>query len=301
MRKLGLNTGIAPIAAMAMVFTATAFAGTMNRQSFVSVTGNDTNPCTATLPCATINHALTVTNSGGVVTLATSGSYAPATLSQAVTLIAPASVDASIATPAAGNAITVSTTGNVTVNGITLRGQGEGTDGILVSQVGVLRLNNVTVQNFTETGIEFDAAGGEMAMYNSQSNDNGHDGLRVNGSGAHAYVENSAFDRNAFAGGDSVDGKLTISDSNAHFNDIGFYANGGSVTLYNARSIFNTTGLQVSANGHMHFANCLVSDNTTGWNVASGGVLSGSEPGTTLFAPGQTPNSGTMSAPVNLR
>jgi len=300
MRTIGLNNGIAPIVAVAMVFTATAFAGTMNRQSFVSVTGNDTNPCTSALPCATINHALTVTNAGGVVTLATSGSYAPATLSQPVSLNAPASVDASITTTA-GNALTVSTTGNVSINGITLRGGAEGADGIMVTQVGVLRLNNVTVQNFTETGVEFDAAGGEMVMYNSQSNDNGHDGLRVNGNGAHVYVEGSAFDRNTFAGGDSVDGKLTISDSNAHFNDIGFYANGGSVTLYNARSIFNTTGLQVSSNGHMHFANCLVSDNTTGWNVAAGGVLSGSEPGTTLFAPGQTPNSGTMSAPVNLR
>jgi hypothetical protein len=138
-------------------------------------------------------------------------------------------------------------------------------------------------------------------MYNSQSNNNGHDGLQVNAAGAKAYVEGSAFDGNGYAGGDSVEGKLTISDSNAHYNEIGFFANGGSVTLYNSRAIFNTTGFQVSATGRMHFANCLLSDNTTGWSVASGGTLSGSEPGTTLIAPGQTPNKGTMSAATVLK
>ncbi len=177
--------------------------------------------------------------------MATSGSYAPASLTQAVSLDTAGGVDASIVASAAGaNAITVNTSGNVSINGLTLRGYATGNDGILVTQVGVLRLNNVTIQNFVADGIEFQAAGGQLGMYNSQSNNNGHDGLQVNASGAKAYVEGSAFDRNGFAGGDSVDGKLTISDSNAHYNDVGFYANGGSVTLYISRAIFITTGFQ---------------------------------------------------------
>ncbi len=44
-----------------------------------------------------------------------------------------------------------------------------------------------------------------------------------------------------------------------------------------------------------------MSDNTKGWSVAAGGVLSGSDPGTTLIAPGQTPNSGVMSVPTTLK
>jgi hypothetical protein len=274
-------------AATALAFTLTAHA-TTSGQTFVSPTGNDTNPCTSAEPCLTINHALTVTSVGGEIVLSASGTYAPASITQAVNLSAPASVDASISTTAAGNAITIDTTGNVGINGITLRGHSIGTDGILVTQVGVLRLNNLTIQNFTLNGIEFQSAGGEMSLYNSSLLNNGHDGIQINAAGAHAYVEGSAFDRNGFAGGDSALGKLTISDSNAHYNDIGFYADNGSVTLFNSRAIFNTVGFKVNASGSMHFANCLLSDNVKSWDIVAGGVLSGSNPGTTLVAPGQT-------------
>lgn len=291
--------GIAPCAAFVLAFTAQA----QNAVSYVSTTGNDSNTCTSSAHCRTIAKALTVTNSGGEVVVVDSGSYGNGsvlTISQPVTISA-VGVDASISITTSGvNAITVNTTGKVNLNGLTLRGHAAGNDGIQVTQVGTLHLNNTTIDDFTVDGINFESAGNDLVMYNSQSNNNGHDGLRVNAAGAHAYVEGSAFDSNAFAGGDSVDGKLTISDSNAHFNEIGFYSHGGSVTLYNARSIFNKTGLEVSAGGHMHFANCLVSDNTAAWNVAAGGVLSGSDPGTTLIAPGQTPNTGARSVPTTL-
>lgn len=276
----------------------------LSNQTFVATgpSASDSNPCTSALPCATIDHALTVTSVGGEIVIASSGVYAPATITQAVDINVSSNAEASIVAATSGtNAITINTTGNVSINGLTLRGQGTGNDGILVTQVGVLRLNNMTIRNFLLNGIEFQSSGSAMNMFNSQSNSNGHDGLQVNASGAKAYVEGSAFDSNGFAGGDSVDGKLTISDSNAHYNDIGFYSNGGSVTLYNARAIFNTIGFKVSAAGHLHFADCLLSDNTTGWDVAAGGVLSGSDPGTTLVAPGQTPNKGVLSVATVLK
>ncbi len=294
-----IATRILTCSAAALSLTAAAYA--LNNQSFVSATGNDTNPCTSTLPCATINHALTVTNSGGEIVVATSGSYAPATISQAVTITAPASVDASVSTTAAGNAITISTTGNVSINGLTLRGHATGTDGILVDGVGALRLNNLQIQNFTGNGVEFKAADGEMSMYNTNLNNNGNDGLLIDAVGARVWVEGCSFDGNNNAGADSGVGKLSIADSNAHYNGVAFYSHGGTVTLYNTRAIFNTTGLQVSEKGHLHFANCLLSDNKTAWDVATGGVLSGSNPGTTLIAPGQTPNTGSLGVATVLK
>jgi hypothetical protein len=285
----------------AMALGLTAGAGAQNNVSYVSTTGNDANDCTSSAYCRTIARALATTNSGGEVVVENSGSFGSSvSISQPVSISA-IGVDASLVVTTSGaDAITVNTTGNVSINGLTLRGHAAtGNDGILVETVGVLHLNNMTIVNFANDGVEFKAAGGEMSAYNSNFNNNGHDGLQVNAAGAKAYVEGSAFDGNAYAGGDSVDGKLTLSDSNAHYNDIGFFANGGSVTLYNARAIFNTYGLQVAATGHLHFANCLLSDNTNAWKIAAGGVLSGSSPGTTLVVPGQT-KSGTLSAPVTL-
>lgn len=284
---------------MALAFTFPAHA--LQNQSFVSPTGNDTNPCTLAEPCLTINHALTVTSVGGEIVLAASGTYATATITQAVNLNAPAGVDASISTTTATNAITITTTGGVSINSITLRGHAIGNDGILVDQVGVLRLNNMTILNFAANGVEFKSADSNMSMYNSQLNNNGNDGLLLDAPGTKAWVEGSSFDGNANAGADSGSGKLSIADSNAHYNGIAFYSHGGSVTLYNARAIFNTTGFEVSATGHLHFANCLLSDNKTAWDVAPGGILSGSNPGTTLVAPGQTPVVGALGVATVLK
>jgi hypothetical protein len=287
-------------AAMALAFTLAAHA--TSNQTFISATGNDTNPCTSAQPCLTINHALTVTTVGGEIVVATSGTYAPATIDQAVNITAPASVDASISVTTAGeNAITVNSTGNVSINGLTLRGHAAGGDGILVTQVGVLRLINMQIQNFTTNGVEFKSADSDMNVYSSNFLNNGNDGIRIDAAGAKAWVVGSSFDSNTNAGADSGLGKMSIADSNAHNNAVGFFANGGSITLYNTRAIFNTTGFKVSATGHLRFANCLLSDNTAAWDVVTGGVLSGSNPGTTLIAPGQTPNRGTMSAPVVLK
>lgn len=295
-----MTTSVLSCAAMALAFTLTAHG--LSNQTFIAAKGSDSGTCPAADPCASITYALTQTNPGGEIVIATSGLYAPATINQGVVIDLASGVVASIVTTTTGtNALTISTTGNVSINGLTLRGGGKGTDGIQVTQVGVLRLNNMTIQQFTENGIEFLSPGDEMAVYSSSLLDNGHDGLRVDAAGAHVYVEGTAFDKNAYAGGDSVVGKLTISDSNAHFNFIGYFANGGSVTLYNDRAIFNATGFQAHLGGHLRFANCLLSDNTTAWNVATGGDVSGSNPGTTLIAPGQTPNTGTLGVPTVLQ
>ncbi|HXN20562.1 MAG TPA: hypothetical protein VN875_19660 [Candidatus Binatus sp.] len=126
------------------------------------------------------------------------------------------------------------------------------------------------------------------------------------GSGNRAFVHNTDFENNAFAGADNVTGYVDITDSSAQLNQYGFYADGGRVRLYNDRAMFNTNGLAVtgtsSANGagNMYFAACLLSDNTNSYNIGSGGVLSGSSPGTTMIPPGQG-TVGTLSAAQTLQ
>lgn len=294
-------TSVLSCAALALASTLTAHA-TTNTVSYVSVTGNDTNPCTQTMPCLTIDHALTVTTSGGDVILATSGTYAPATISQWVTITAPAGVDASIAATTSGtDAITVSTTKNVTLNGFTLRGHGTGNDGILVESVGNLTLNNLTIQYFVNDGIEFKAADGELNVFSSNFYGNTNDGLLMNASGARAWVVGSAFDGSKNAGAESELGKLAIADSNAHYNKTAFLSSGGSVTLDTDRAIFNTVGFGVEATGRLHFAHCLLSDNGKAYDVASGGVLQGTTPGTTFIVPGQGSAGSISTTPAELQ
>jgi len=265
-------------------------------KTFVATTGSDANDCSENSYCRTLARALAATNPGGEVVVVSSGGYGPATITQAVTITA-IGVDASITALPGQHGLAVNTTGDVTITGLNLNGGGTGIDGIWVRAVGTLRLYNMQIQSFADNGIEFTGLGGALAVYDSKLSDSGHDGLLLQNGFAQAYVQNTAFDNNAFAGADSLVGNMTIVDSSAHYNQYGFYANGGEVTLQNDRSAFNSNGIAASGTGKLSFADCLISDNATAWSVVSGGTISASNPGTSLVTPGQA-TVGALSAPT---
>lgn len=294
MQKYRVTTNIIAGAAIALAFSCAALASA--NRTFVATTGNDANVsvnCSASANCRTFDAALSVTNSGGEVVVVDAGGYGPAIITQPVTISA-VGIDASVSQPMAGdNAITINTSGNVTINGLSLYGDQTGNNGIQVIQVGFLRLYNMEIQGFSNDGIHFVSAGSNLAVYNTKINDCGHDGLLLQAAGARAYVDGSEFDNNAFAGADSAQGKIDIADSNAHSNQFGFFANGGTVALYNDRAIYNANGIASAGTGgsngigHLYFTSCFLADNTNAYNVGSGGIMSGSNPGTTEITPGQ--------------
>jgi hypothetical protein len=187
----------------------------------------------------------------------------------------------------------------VTITGLNLDGGGTGNDGVLVQSVGHLRLYDMQIRNFANNGIEF-TANGDLSVYDSKVNDSGHDGLLLNSASAKAYVHNTDFDHNTFAGADSVSGNMTVADSSAHYNQYAFYADSGTVALNNDRAMFNTNGLAANSTGTLYFADCLISDNTTAWSVAAGGTMADSNPGTSLITPGQG-TAGTLSIATTLQ
>jgi len=283
---------LAVAALAALVFTAPAQANA--NRTFVSTNGSDSNTsvnCSASANCRTFAAALSVTNSGGEVDVVDSGGYGAVTINQPVTISA-IGVVASI-TVSAGNAITINTTGNVTITGLGLHGLASGNDGILVQQVGFLRLYNMVIENFSNDGVDF-TGGTNLTVSDSKFTDNGHDGVLLNSTSSRAYVQNSIFDNNAFGGCDASHGNMTVVDSSAQYNQYGFFADGGTLSLDSSRAIYNTNGIAVSGTmgingaGALFFARMLISDNTNAFNVDSGGTLSGSSPGTTLSTPGQS-------------
>lgn len=284
MQKQGFRKNMIASAAIALAFTVTAQGGV--NHTYVSTTGSDAGACSITEPCRTFTAALAATSSGGEIVVLDSGGFGAITITQPLTITA-VGVDAAIRVTA-GDAITLNTPGAVTINGLNLYGGGAAADGILVSQVGFLRLFNMNIENFTTDGIHM-AVAGKLAIYNSKINDCGHDGLLVSTSATtRAYVNGSIFDNNTTAGVEASAGKITIVDSSAHGNGIGFSSTGGTLALYSDRAVFNTTGLGVNATGSLIFANCLIADNVNSWTVTTGGVLSGSDPATNLVGLGQS-------------
>jgi len=269
----------------------------VNNRSFVSVAGNDANNCAVTSPCRTLARALAMTNGGGEIIVLDSGGYEPTAIAQPVTISANG-VAASITVPATGgSAMVINTPGNVTIRGIALHGLGLGFDGIDVQQVGILRLYDVTAENFFNFGVEM-AAAGDLAIYDSRFTDNLYGLIVMNGS-ARVYVRNTSFDHNKMSGV-SAEGATAAAGASAHFNETGFTTNGGTWVLARDVAALNSGygigGLSPSALGQ--FASCSVALNTVFSYTTYNSSLSGTSPGSTL-AIGTA--SGTLASPTILQ
>ena len=118
-----------------------------------------------------------------------------------------------------------------------------------------------------------------------------NDGLSVSGSSASAYVHDTSLSGNGNYGVIVDAGQVIVADSSADSNWIGF-ASFGTLTLMNTRASTNSTGLLAA--GALYFTNCLIVNNTTAYDVLSGGTIAGTTPGTNVIAPGQG-NAGTLS------
>jgi len=273
-----------------------SFLVTANGRSFVSGVGNDTNNCSAGTPCLTFAAALGRTTPGGEIVVLNSGDYGPATITQPVSISA-TGVVASI-TATSGNALTINTTGNVTITGLGLHGLGTGNDGILVQQVGVLRLYGVTAENFVNDGLEFNAAG-RLSVDNSRFTDNQY-GVAVNNASAQAYVHRTSLDHNSAAGVYAPSGVVAAADSSAHFNGAGFQSSGSTFVVAGSRSVSNGTGMSAAgASAKMQFSYCSVAQNGVyAYSTASGGAVSGSSPGTSLVT---GTSSGALISPASLQ
>jgi hypothetical protein len=203
----------------AMIALASAFSAEAAQRTFVSTGGSDGNACSITAPCRSFGTALTHTDPGGEVIVLDSGAYGRVTISQSVTIEAPAGVYAGISVFAATNGIDVSAAGaTITLRGLSINGQG-GDVGINVTNVDALRIDRCRISGMGQQAIKIVA--GNVVITHAYINDNGHDGIWANGlvdvlvrdtvsvnnlsgaaffNGANGEVRDSSFTSNAFFG-----------------------------------------------------------------------------------------------------
>jgi len=91
------NYALATVALASFVLAMTDAEASAQR-TFVASYGNDANVCSLTQPCRGFAAAITQTISGGEVIALDSAGYGPVTITQSVSIIAPAGVYAGIST-----------------------------------------------------------------------------------------------------------------------------------------------------------------------------------------------------------
>ena len=128
---------------------------------FVSANGSDSNGCTASAPCLTVNHVLTLSPpAGSEIDCIIPGNIVAVaiTLTNSITINCLGGVAAA--------PITVNTSGTVTLRGIHVQGFGSIGNGILF-QAGTLTLDNVVVEGFGDGGLSIES-GGNVTVTNSK-------------------------------------------------------------------------------------------------------------------------------------
>src|ERR1700744_141700 len=128
-----IHSNVVIVAGLALVAVLSAAPALAQRDRvFVASYGSDSNPCTFGSPCKTFQQAVNVVAAGGEVTPIDSAGFGPVTIHRAVTITSPNGVEAGIATPSGGIAITINAGSHdvITLNGLTLDGVGGATSGI---------------------------------------------------------------------------------------------------------------------------------------------------------------------------
>jgi hypothetical protein len=205
---------------------------------FVSVNGNDSNPCTALSPCRTFQAAHDAALPGGEIDVMDTGGYGPLTITKAISVVNPLGVVGSIATASRGTAITIKAGPNDTIalRGLNLDGSGLTETGIEFDSGYSLTITDCVVRNMTINGLIFfsySSSDQSLVVSNSQFNDNTGTGIAIQSrsSGSiSATIEHAGLSGNVanglFVGPASGTGTVTVAvtDSVAASNFAGVVA-----------------------------------------------------------------------------
>ncbi|HYR75259.1 MAG TPA: right-handed parallel beta-helix repeat-containing protein [Pyrinomonadaceae bacterium] len=222
-------------------------------RAYVSVTGNDANPCTYTSPCRLFQHAHDVVDAGGEVIALTSGAYGTLTITKNVT-ISGVGVSAVASPFSTESAITIATAGiTVVLRSISIRAFGAGTGGfgINVTSVGNLHVEDCVISGFADHGINVNltADGSYIFIKDTITRNNGGSGIEITTSTGtvRASIDNCRSERNALYGFTaSNNSRVTISRSIASGNSTsGFYSvgNGPSTTELSCEKCVSSSNL----------------------------------------------------------
>ena len=264
-------------------------------RTWVSGVGDDANPCSRTAPCKTFAGAISKTATGGEINVLDPGGFGGVTITKSIT-ISSEGFEAGVLVSGT-NAIIVNApnTANVVLRGLDIEGLGTGLAGIKVLAAGNVHVENCTINNFTQNGIDFAPSSAtthtaQLHVSNSIIRNNlgaSSGGIRIRPStnvSAIGMIENTQLRNNQFGlrveDKSTVTAKNTTAASNNFPNGSGFIAVSVSLaaTLNLDSCDASSNGFGIRADGlnaTVRFAHCMIAGNSTGISSnASGKTIS---------------------------
>jgi hypothetical protein len=273
------------LAALAVLFAVTSLAQAQATRTWVSGVGDDANPCSRTAPCKTFAGAISKTATGGEIDVLDPGGFGAVTITKSISIEA-CCIAGVLVSGTNGIVISVpNATDAVVLRGLTFEGLGTGLSAVLVNQGGTVQIEDCTINNFTNSGINFapTVAGSQLHVTNTKirrcgasTNGNGiliqptaaatatvdHVLLEYNNVGLKAFansnttVTDTIATNSAFAGfsGAASGAVLNIEGSSSSNNGSGVVCAAGSTVRIGTSSLFNN-GTPVTPGACFSFGN----------------------------------------------
>jgi hypothetical protein len=246
-------------------------------RTYVSGSGSDSNPCTATQPCATFQAALSLTIAGGEIFVLNSANYGPVTINKAITITSEGAVGGILATSGAAITISAGASDVINLRGLGIDGANSGTVGIQFNSGSSLTVQKSFIRNFANSGINF-APSGSSTLFVSDAvvTSNASNGIAVSGG---ASAVNGSLSR-IFASGNGVGilasgsgVRLAVADAVASNNTYGIGATAGAVMVRNSTASNNSIAIAAQTGAIIRVGQSTITANGTGLQATGGGQI----------------------------
>ena len=249
-------------------------------RTWVSGVGDDANPCSRTAPCKTFAGAISKTATCGEISVLDPGGFGAVTITKSITINGDGTLAGILAAGTNGIIVNGISTSDVIIRGISIDGACTGLDGIRFLAGRHLRIENCTIYNFTDDGVDalYNLVGGvgQLTIENTSISNIGDVAVRVavTTGAITAQLDNVRINR-ASIGFDVLAGSATIANSAiSHVTNQAVVAENPAIVNASFCTLTNNgTGISAFNSGAtIRFNNCNIFNNNVGVNVAAGGT-----------------------------
>jgi hypothetical protein len=138
----------------ALALSITSLAQAQATRTWVSGVGDDANPCSRTAPCKTFAGAISKTAAGGEISVLDPGGFGAVTITKAITINGDGTLAGILASLTNGVIVNAGPNDLVVLRNLSINGANNGLNGIRFLAGGMLVVQDVTISNFTQNGID---------------------------------------------------------------------------------------------------------------------------------------------------
>lgn len=249
-----LTSVLAVATVVAVCFLSSSVAHAQATRTWVSGVGDDANPCSRTAPCKTFAGAISKTAAGGEISALDPGGFGAVTITKSITINGDGTLAGILASFVNGIVINAGNNDVIVLRSLSLNGGGSlGLSGVRIINAGHVRIENSTIQNFANFGIE--GANGVNPVQVTVSN------VSITQSGVGIKQANLA------------NGSLIVSNTRINKGTTGIDVLGGIANVTNAVVVHQTVNGMAAQNAAvLNVTRSLVTSNNNGVNAVTAGA-----------------------------